>query len=283
MDTSSKGGQSGGLQGGSSALGYHAATRAEDLLSSVIAFVPSLVEARVMLARAQLVINPEHPEQTLDVLASCLRIQPGNSGAHLLSASIALGLDNMRLAASSLEQALSYDFRVRSSPQYHLLKSQLLSRQGDYEGAYETLESAFTIPGVRSSVTKAPSGGRRAVEVTRTSGGGENASTVALDERVALYMEAVAVLAALKRYSEAKALAKDARRMFQGTTGETAIVISLSQILVALGNDSQALRLLDDVPLNSPSIASVMEAKAEIYLTSRRDRNNFVRCYEQLV
>lgn len=81
----------------------------------------------------------------------------------------------------------------------------------------------------------------------------------------------------------AKALAKDARRMFQGTTGETAIVISLSQILVALGNDSQALRLLDDVPLNSPSIASVMEAKAEIYLTSRRDRNNFVRCYEQLV
>ena len=47
---------------------------------------------------------------------------PSLQDAHLLLASIALAGQNYRLATSSLEQALSYDFTVRSLPWYQLLK-----------------------------------------------------------------------------------------------------------------------------------------------------------------
>lgn len=52
-------------------------------------------------------------------------------------------------AAAALEQALSCDFRVRSSPLYLLLRGQVQSHSGALEEARTTFEDALRLPGVR--------------------------------------------------------------------------------------------------------------------------------------
>jgi tetratricopeptide repeat protein 21B len=53
-------------------------------------------------------------------------------------------------ARQSLEVGLSYNFKVREHPVYHLIKARLEKRQGSFEEAVETLRTAMSLPAFKS-------------------------------------------------------------------------------------------------------------------------------------
>ena len=53
--------------------------------------------------------------------------------------------ENYSAASQALEQALSLDFEIREWPQYNLLRSRVLTGQGDYDEALIVLEHALSL------------------------------------------------------------------------------------------------------------------------------------------
>jgi tetratricopeptide repeat protein 21B len=66
-------------------------------------------------------------------------------------AQLHLANENDKMAMQSLEMGLSYNFEVRNSPLYHLLKARSLVKQGDFEEAVTALTAALALPGVRTA------------------------------------------------------------------------------------------------------------------------------------
>lgn len=60
---------------------------------------------------------------------SCLEIHPRHTAAHLLEAQICITQENYRGAESALDEALAYNFAVRSCVLYKLIKAQLSAKQ----------------------------------------------------------------------------------------------------------------------------------------------------------
>jgi tetratricopeptide repeat protein 21B len=141
----------------------------------------------VLLARARYVARDFEGAQS--VLADAVALDPSHAESHLLMARIYIGMERLRDAAGSLDQALAHNFEVRESPGYFLLRAQVHQRSKEWPQALKVLESAMALPGVKGGAGGA--------------GGGKAHRAVPLAERAALFMDLARVHAELGHAPEA--------------------------------------------------------------------------------
>lgn len=227
------------------------------VLEKLVAQVPGLVTAQMDMARAHLAMGEVEPAERL--LTEALRLDPTSSDAQLLMARVALAQENYKLAHVNLEQALSNDFTVRSSPIYHLIRAQVLGNQGSLEEAHKTLEEA--------------------AKLEQSSSG----TLVSLTDKVSIYIEMISVLAKLGRLQEAQAMVAQAQGVARGSPEEVRVLIAHSEILIKRNDLDGALRQLANVAKDSPAYIQAQVFRASVYLSHRHDRRAYAQCYLDLV
>ena len=123
-----------------------------NILEKVIKKAPGFTQAQLYLAQAK--FKTLEYDQASRVVSTLLKIQPSNAPGHLLQARIALEREQFVAASSSLEQALSYDFAIRNTPSYHLIKAKVLEKKGDLDEAKDVIEEALNVHFKKSSKKK---------------------------------------------------------------------------------------------------------------------------------
>mmetsp|Transcript_68417 Transcript_68417/g.198374 ORF Transcript_68417/g.198374 Transcript_68417/m.198374 type:complete len:1349 (+) Transcript_68417:99-4145(+) len=243
-------------------------SRGIQVLETLTRFVPGLVPAQVLLAKAKLALDDV--ETATRILLQCLRLDHSNSDTYLLLARIYHGKDQPNAALQYLEQGLSHDFSVRNHPLYHLVKAQVLSSAGENESAAKVLEAAMELPGVR---TVGPNVKQPANKMVMLS----------IADRAALITLLVSLLTKLKRLDEATEVVKHAVAEFAGTTEEVKVIIANSNLAIEKGEVSQALNMLRILKPDHPQFATAKKAMADIYLKHRKDKKAYARCYKAIV
>ena len=67
----------------------------------------------------------------------------------LFNLKIHLHNNNYSACEASLENGLSYNFEVKDSPIYHIIRSKIQKKQNNLNGAKDTLSIAMNLPGVK--------------------------------------------------------------------------------------------------------------------------------------
>ena len=112
-----------------------------------------------------------------------------SSEVHLLLAQIALYQDDIRRADQSLQRALSYDFEVRSSPLFHIVKARVLELQGQFEEAIALLEKGMKLPGVKVAIRASATGAGAGAGAGGGRGGPPAPTPVSLHDRATIWMK----------------------------------------------------------------------------------------------
>jgi len=98
------------------------------------------------LAKAKWLSNDTNA--ALRELYNCLQKDPTLVEAHILAALINCESGNVKAAENNLQQAFAQDFKIRESPVFMLMRSDIEIKQGDWQNALKTLEQTFELPGV---------------------------------------------------------------------------------------------------------------------------------------
>uniref|UniRef100_A0A7S2HRG3 Tetratricopeptide repeat protein 21B n=1 Tax=Zooxanthella nutricula TaxID=1333877 RepID=A0A7S2HRG3_9DINO len=242
--------------------------RGIQVLETLTRFVPGLVPAQVLLAKAKVALN--EIEVATRILHTCLRLDPANADTYLLLARIYHGKDQPNAALQYLEQGLSHDFSVRNHPLYHLVKAQVLSSAGEYEPAVKVLEAAMELPGVKTvgTDTKVPQNKMVMLSVA---------------DRAALLTLLIGLLTKMKRLDAATKVVEHAVAEFAGTSEEVKVLVANSQLAIEKGDVDQALNMLRSMKPDHPQFATAKAAMADIYIKHRKDKKAYARCYKAIV
>jgi tetratricopeptide repeat protein 21B len=246
-------------------------TRGTKLLEKVAAQAPGLLSAQMALAGAKFVSNDL--DDTVRILDRCLETKPSFADAHLLLARVHLLQGDTLAAQSSLDQALAHDFTVRNSLKYMLPKAQVLLAKADLDEAHTVLQAAIDMPGVRS---------RGSGNGSSSSGKGGDVS-VSEHDRASVFIQYAHINIALNRESEAVKTMAQAAKEFRDTPEEVRVVLANAQIALKRGDTGAALRMLGNVPRDSPAFLKSQTLRADIYLTHRNNKHKYVKCYMDLV
>mmetsp|Transcript_72654 Transcript_72654/g.187410 ORF Transcript_72654/g.187410 Transcript_72654/m.187410 type:complete len:1345 (-) Transcript_72654:48-4082(-) len=242
--------------------------RGIQVLETLTRFVPGLVPAQVLLAKAKIALD--EVDAATRILHQCLRLDPACADTYLLLARIYYAKDQPNAALQYLEQGRSQDFSVGNHPLFHLVKAQVLSSAGDVEPAVKVLETAMELPGVKTVGTdnKAP-----------------HHKTVMLGvaDRAALLTLLVQLLTKLKRLDQATEVVKHAIAEFAGTSEEVKVLVANSQLAIEKGEIEQAINMLRTLKPDHPQFASAKAAMADIYLKHKKDKKAYARCYKAIV
>eukprot|EP00442_Polarella_glacialis_P051442 CAMPEP_0115123512 /NCGR_PEP_ID=MMETSP0227-20121206/47587_1 /TAXON_ID=89957 /ORGANISM="Polarella glacialis, Strain CCMP 1383" /LENGTH=1331 /DNA_ID=CAMNT_0002525899 /DNA_START=18 /DNA_END=4010 /DNA_ORIENTATION=- len=242
--------------------------RGVQVLETLTRFVPGLVPAQVLLAKAKVALD--EVDVATRILHQCLRLDPTCSDTHLLLARIYHGKDQPNAALQYLEQGLSHDFSVRNHPLYHLVKAQVLYSSGELEPAAKVLEAAILLPGVKTVGTDAKQPSNKTV-------------VLSVGDRAALFTLLVTLQTKLKRLDQATETVRHAIAEFAGTSEEVKVLIANSSLSIEKGEIDQALNMLRTMKPEHPQFATAKAAMADIYLRHRKDKKAYARCYKAIV
>ena len=244
--------------------------RGTKLLEKVCAQVPGLLDARLDLGRAQYIAgNFDLAQKTLQ---RCLDLDKKYADAYLLLAQIALHSENFRSAHAFLDEAVSQDFAIRNSPVYQLLKAKVLTSKGDLDEALKVLKGTLELPGVRL-VSKAGSSGKSSRGRNKYSGSSSGLEKpVSLHDRCSIFVDLASVYISLKKTRDGLSVLKDATKEFKGTSVEVRLVVAKAEMALDNNNVKMALKLLNQVPQDSPAYMKALRVKASVYLNHRNDK-----------
>lgn len=186
-------------------------------------------------------------------------------------AKIFLELKRYQEANSSLEQALSHSFEVRESPLFFLLRAQCHEKQGEWKEALSVLQSAFNLPGVSKPMPAGAASGR------------SKAKGPTPEERAQIFIHLATVHNELGQTPEATKIIVEAKREFHGTPSHAQIIIVDADLALRRGDVHAALKLLQGVGPDSAHYIKARVAAANIHLTHRHDKKNFIRYFVELV
>jgi tetratricopeptide (TPR) repeat protein len=225
------------------------------LLALVSALLPGATQSLMLAARVAAAVGDV--EGATRSVTRVLARQPSAMEAHMLLAGLELERGQPRSALAALERALSVSFAVQSSPAFLSIRAAALSALGKHAESLASVESAL-----------------------KTKGGLEAMDAA---DRAALLSLQVGMLAALGRLDEAHAAAVDAQSQLRGTPEEGSAVLAAARVMLARGDADAALAALFTVPPSSSAYPAVLEARADLYLHHRRDRGQYLRCFEEAV
>ncbi|XP_030886592.1 tetratricopeptide repeat protein 21B [Leptonychotes weddellii] len=121
--------------------------RCTSILETIVRTVPGLLQAVFLIAKVKYLSGDI--EAAYNNLQHCLEHNPSYADAHLLIAQVYLSQEKFKLCSQSLELCLSYNFKVREYPLYHLIKAQSQKKMGEIAEAIKTLHMAMSLPGMR--------------------------------------------------------------------------------------------------------------------------------------
>jgi len=248
-------------------------TKTVKVLELVGRNVPGMLEAHLMLARSRFLAADM--EGSVRGVTQCLRLEPTFADAHILMAQIYLYQGNNRMAAQSLEQAMSHNFQVRESTTYNIVQAKVHLQNGDNDEALKVLETAMAVPGVKHPLKEA--------EIAQALKRKKHLPQIVLHERVSLFLLLAEVHAKLGHVPEATKVIQDALNEFAGTAEEVRVTIANCELALNRGDVEGALGMLRAIPRESPHYLRAKMAMADIYLKNRNDKAMYASCYLELV
>ncbi|XP_065054055.1 tetratricopeptide repeat protein 21B-like isoform X1 [Rhopilema esculentum] len=236
------------------------------ILDPIVKTVPGLLLGHYYMAKTKYAMGDiDGAKMTLSL---CLDSDPTFSDAHLLMAQIHLYNGNYVACDQSLENGLSYNFEVRNSPLYHIIKARAAKKMGKTEECLKTLKEAMSLPGLKKKTGPAKPG-----ETSGLSNG----------DKVTLYLEIAEAHRMLNQTHEAAKVMQDAIHEFQGTPEETRVSIANAELSLARGDVEEALTTLRQISPEESYFVKAREKMAEIYLHHRKDKRLYASVYRELV
>lgn len=167
-----------------------AVNRSIFLLESVLKACPGLVGAMYYLAKLQFSFGKVTQAQ-LNVLHLLENIDQTYANAHLLLAQIYIQQHMFERAQQSLEACLSYNFKVRDNPLYHLLHGVIFKHQRKFKEGLSCFVSSLNLLGPKHG------------NATLRTKGNSAESDLSLPDKATLYLELVNVYTELGQHAEA--------------------------------------------------------------------------------
>ncbi|KAJ8866732.1 hypothetical protein PR048_032593 [Dryococelus australis] len=227
------------------------------ILETVTKACPGLLQALYQLAKVQFLSGDiKSAAATLQHILD--DVDATFPDAHLLMAQIHSRQDNFQSAAQSLEVGLSYNFKVRDHPLYHLITAQIQRHEGKLEDCLRSLKTAMSLA-------------KRSVP------------GLALADKATMFLELVEAHKASDQLSDANSVMQDAIEEFQGTSEEGRITIANANLALHRNDVALSLELLQSV---TPSQSHYQQARcrmADIHLNQRRDRRAYVETFRELM
>lgn len=121
---------------------------------------------------------------------------------HILMAQIYLHEKNYQQGAQSLEVGLSYNFKIREHPLYHLIHAMVHKENGNIEDCIHSLKSAMTASGLRDSVNQPK--------------GKQNDFQFSVSDKAMLYLELINAYQLNNNLHEVSKLMDEALEQFRG-------------------------------------------------------------------
>jgi len=244
--------------------------RSMELLTAVSSKYPGFVTPYIELHRCHLSLG--HHDEALRCLRRILSLQPSCIPALVMIAKLEASRHNTSAAERALEQALSFDFSVRSVPLFRLVQLTVRAQIGRIEEAMTEAEALMKLPEVRSPGPE-ESPGRMHTDYLRLTD----------DDRVAAFVTLASQLGKARRLKEANKIISEAKVAFAGTPQEVHVLLASSQLAVDRKDYDTAIRMLDKIAEDSPLFARAQTTKAEILLNYTRDKEGYTKCYRRLV
>ncbi|EGZ21563.1 hypothetical protein PHYSODRAFT_491661 [Phytophthora sojae] len=246
------------------------------ILEKLVNKSPGFLRAQFVLAQAY--FDSQRLDDAYQVSNLILKMDPGHSKAHLMQARVSLEREHFRAASSCLDQALSYDFSVRQSLSYYIIKARILENAGDVREALQTLQTAMKMIQSAGGSSTSGSSNRRQKQAAEN-----NSSSVSLFDKASVYIHLAQVLSQLNDISEATKTVREALDVFRGTSQEVRVLVANSELAIKRGDYDAAIAMLSSVPVSSPAFTKAQMVKADIYLQYRKDKHLYARCYQELV
>ncbi|VDM42674.1 unnamed protein product [Toxocara canis] len=225
---------------------------------------PGLNRACYLLAKAKYLSMDLIGAEKL--LKSCLDRDETTAEAHLLMAQMHLQKNNFDEASRCLDVGLSFNFKVREHPLYHLIKAKVQKKSGQIDASVGTLRSAIQLP----SFNAAPAKKREKLDVTDA-------------DRIAIHLELMDSLQQIGQIVEADHVMHEALARWAGKPEEQQLVLMNANLRLSRGDVDGALAVLGSVTPNQPNYQAARIRMAQIYLEEKKDKRQFAICYKQLI
>jgi len=210
------------------------------------------------------------------------------------SSVLSSGNDLYSMAWQQLDRARSLDFDLRNSLSFLLLRSRLLDATGSSEEALKVINTGLSLPGVKpgsSSSTNAAS----VFPSTSTSPSGVASGGIAAGvgqalptslfspaERLMFIVDAAQLFHKLGKLGEATALMRGASAEFKSPAEQHALALAEADVYIKRRDPDAALRVLQSISPQSPLFVRAKMRAAEVHLTLRKSKKDFLACYQQL-
>ncbi|KAL6260324.1 hypothetical protein P5V15_007855 [Pogonomyrmex californicus] len=232
------------------------------LLERLVEACPGSSVALLLLSKARM--QSGDYEGALILLRKLLdTVEPSNAQAHLTMAQILAYQGKYQLASQSLEVGLSYNFKIRDEPVYHLIIGMVQREAGDLENCIKSCQTAMSLAGL--------------------TGGSNRKSDMSTSDRATLYLELIAAYSKAKRFTEALAVIDEAKINLANTTELGRITIGTAEVYLDMKELENAISCLQNIHPGQPYYLQAHTRLAEINLNYRKDRQAFAKCFRELV
>lgn len=253
--------------------------KAKEVLEVVTSTCPGTLAAQILHAKASFYDGDS--ESAIRVAAACIEHEPSYVDAYIMLAQVYIHQGKVRMAEQIIEQAMGYNFVVKESPQYYIVRAMVLQGESNLEEALKMLEMAMTLPCVKAAKLTGAAGPREK----------KNNSTrmpsfihdISRSDMATLYLLLAKIHQDLGQMHEAVKVIEDASSEFRGTSEETRVVLANCDLVLARGDTTEALETLGAIPADSPHFVQAKSAMAQVYLKYNNDKAMFAKCYEELV
>lgn len=226
------------------------------LLELLVEACPGSSAALLLLSKAKM--QSAEYEVALSLLRRLLdRVEPSNAQAHLAMAQILAYQGKYQLASQSLEVGLSYNFKIREEPVYHLIIGMVQREAGDLDNCVKSCQTAMSLAGLSAN----------------------RKSDMSTPDRATLYLELIAAYSKAKRFAEALALVDEARTNLAGSSEQGRITIGTAEVYLDMGELEKAVGCLRSIGPGQPYYLQAHTRLAEINLNYRKDRQAFAKCF----
>lgn len=228
------------------------------LLEQLVEACPGSSVALLLLSKARM--QSGDYEGALTLLRRLLdTVEPSNAQAHLTMAQILAYQGKYQLASQSLEVGLSYNFKIRDEPVYHLIIGMVQRQTGDLENCIKSCQMAMSL--------------------AKLSGSANRKSDISASDRATLYLELITAYSKARRFAEALALVEEAKMNLAGTAELERVTISTADIYLDMGELENAVDCLQNIYPGQPYYLQAHTKLAEINLNYRKDRQAFAKCF----
>jgi len=190
--------------------------------------------------------------------------------AHLLVARILVQQGCYQQAVQNLVVGLSYNFKVREHPLYHLILALVHKQQGNIKECIQKLQTAMTL-----NVLRPGSGGW----VWTAAGLPE----MSMPDKASLYLKLVEAHKSADQSHEAAKITQDAIEVFHGTTEESRVTIANASLALHRGDNKLVLEFLQSVGPSQTYYQQACCKMADIHLNHRKVCHAFAECFSEMV